>query len=325
MPYSATQLSNKIENAIREISFNEDPKSLFDPISYILSLGGKRIRPLLTLLATNLFSEDVEISVKPALGLEIFHNFSLLHDDLMDKSDMRRGKPTVHKKWDDNTAILSGDAMLIESYNYISSVPAEMLPKVLQLFSETAMGVCKGQQYDMDFETRNDVTEQEYLEMIRLKTAVLLACSLKMGALLANAAETDADLLYDFGINIGLAFQLKDDLLDVYGDPKTFGKNIGGDIVNNKKTFLLIKALKTSNEKQRKELSEWISSEKFDKEEKISAVKKIYDELFLKSISENLIEKYYLAALDCLSAINIADERKKVLIALAENLMYREK
>ncbi len=325
MLYSVDSLSKKIEEAIRDISFDLKPKSLFDPISYVLSVGGKRVRPLLTLLATDMFGKEVDKSMKPAIGIEIFHNFTLLHDDLMDKSDMRRGMSTVHKKWDANTAILSGDAMLIESYKYVASAPPVMLPEILELFSKTAMEVCQGQQLDMDFEKRDNVTETEYIEMIMLKTAVLLACSLKMGAILANAPNRDAELLYNYGINIGLAFQLKDDLLDVYGNSKTFGKNIGGDIVSNKKTYLLIKALKTSNEKQHAKLLKWISAEKFDKNEKIESVKNIYNELNLKLISENLIEKYYLAALDCLSSVNVADERKKELILLSENLMYREK
>ncbi|MDO5664651.1 MAG: polyprenyl synthetase family protein [Bacteroidia bacterium] len=325
MLYSVDFLSKKIEEAVQNTSFDLKPKSLFDPISYALSVGGKRVRPLLTLLTTNMFGKDVDKSLKPAIGIEIFHNFTLLHDDLMDKSDMRRGMPTVHKKWDANTAILSGDAMMIEAYKYVTSVTSDILPEIIELFSTNTMKVLQGQQFDMDFEKRLDVTEAEYIEMITLKTAVLLACSLKMGAVLANAPSRDAELLYNYGINIGLAFQLKDDLLDVYGDPKTFGKNIGGDIVNNKKTYLLIKALKMSNEKQLAELLRWISIEKFDKNEKIESIKKIYNELNLKLISENLIEKYYLAALDCLSAVNVANERKKELISLSENLMYREK
>lgn len=325
MLYSISKLEEKVNTVIGELALHDEPTTLFEPIRYILSLGGKRLRPLLTFMGVNLFGKDIEAARNPAIGIELFHNFSLLHDDLMDRSDMRRGNPTVHKKWNDNTAILSGDAMLIESYNYISDVPSDILPEVLHLFSKTAMEVCKGQQYDMDFEERMDVTEAEYLEMIRLKTGVLIACALKMGAIVAGAPSCDADLLYDFGINIGLAFQLKDDLLDVYGNPETFGKNIGGDIVCNKKTYLLIKALKQSDSAQRTELEKWISAIEFHREEKIEAVKNIYDDLNLKVISENLIEKYYLAALDCLSAINVANERKKELITLSENLMYRER
>ncbi|HBG58601.1 MAG TPA: isoprenyl synthetase, partial [Porphyromonadaceae bacterium] len=281
MLHSADTLSRKIEEAIRKIPFDMKPVTLYEPIRYALSVGGKRIRPMLVLLATDMFGQEIEVSVKPAIGIEIFHNFTLLHDDLMDNSDMRRGMPTVHKKWDASTAILSGDAMLIESYKYVASVPPAVLPEIMSLFSKTAMEVCQGQQLDMDFEKRTDVSESEYLEMIMLKTAVLLACSLKVGALLAGASPHDAELLYNFGINIGLAFQLKDDLLDVYGDAKTFGKNIGGDIVSNKKTYLLIKALKTAGDGQRTELLKWISAEKFDKNEKIESVKNIYNDLNL--------------------------------------------
>lgn len=325
MLYESALLEQKVKKAIESLSFTQRPLTLFEPIQYILSLGGKRVRPVLTLMGANLFSGDVDKAMNAAIGLEIFHNFSLLHDDVMDKADRRRGQPTVHKKWNDNVAILSGDAMLIEAYNYISKVPIDLLPEVLRLFSETAMEVCRGQQFDMDFEKRDEVEEAEYLEMIRLKTAVLIGCALKMGAIIANASANDADLLYQYGIHIGLAFQLKDDLLDVYGDPEIFGKNIGGDIVSNKKTFLLIKAFKMANQKQKEELHRWISTENFNPQEKITAVKKVYDELNIKFISENLIEKYYLAAMDFLSAIHIADNRKKELLFLSENLMYREK
>ena len=314
-----------IREAIDKVLLGEQPRSLYDPARYILSLGGKRLRPLLTLMAVDLFGGEVESAVNPALAIEIFHNFSLLHDDLMDNADMRRGNPTVHKKWNANSAILSGDAMVIEAYRYIARVPRAMLPEILDLFSTTAMEICKGQQYDMDFEQRMDVSENDYIEMIRLKTAVLIGCALKIGALLAKAAPQDADALYQYGIHIGLAFQLKDDLLDVYGDPKTFGKKIGGDIVSNKKTYLLIKALKNANKTQRAEMDKWLTETDFDHKAKIDFVKNIYDVLNLKTISENLIEKYYLASLDCLSMINVSDERKKALIDLSESLMYREK
>lgn len=320
-----TLFEQKIGDAITKVLLEEQPKTLFDPARYILSIGGKRVRPLLTLMAVDLFGEEADIAVNPALAIEIFHNFSLLHDDLMDKADMRRGNPTVHRKWNANSAILSGDAMVIEAYRYIARVPADVLAEILDLFSTTAMEICKGQQYDMDFEQRMDVSENEYIEMIRLKTAVLIGCALKIGALLAKASSQDADALYRYGINIGLAFQLKDDLLDVYGDPNIFGKNIGGDIVSNKKTYLLIKALKNANETQREEMDRWLKAKDFDPEAKINFVKNIYDVLNLKTISENLIEKYYLASLDCLSSINVSDERKKDLIDLSENLMYRVK
>lgn len=325
MLHSIDSLSKRIDDFIKEIEFNETPETLYRPISYILSLGGKRIRPLLTLLAANLFSEHVDAAVKPAVAIEVFHNFTLLHDDLMDRSDMRRGNPTVHQKWNDNIAILSGDAMLIEAYRFLLDVPHILMPQILKLFSDTAMDVCRGQQYDMDFEQRAHVSESEYLEMIRLKTAVLLACSLKLGAVLGGASQSNAELLYDYGINIGLAFQLKDDLLDVFGDFQTFGKNIGDDIVNNKKTYLLIKSLELSNKSQKEELLKWIEAEKFDPQEKIKAIRTIYETLNLKQISEQLIENYYLAAASSLELVEIAESQKKELIALTENLMFREK
>ena len=301
------------------------PRTLFAPAEYILSLGGKRLRPLLTLMAADLFGKNPEEVLDAALAVEIFHNFSLVHDDLMDNADLRRGYPTVHKKWSENSAILSGDALVIEAYRYIAKVPVDVLPDILELFSTTAMEICEGQQYDMDFEQRLDVREEEYIEMIRLKTAVLIACALKIGAIIAGAPTEDADLLYEFGINIGLAFQLKDDLLDVYGNPETFGKKIGGDILCNKKTFLLIRCLKNANDMQREELNRWLTATEYDPDEKIRFVKNIYDELNLKFVVENLIEKYYLASLDYLSSINITDDHKRDLISLAENLMYREK
>lgn len=325
MNQKVTFFRSKINEELSNVMKGEHPKSLFEPPRYVFSLGGKRIRPILTLMAVDLFGKEVDSAVNAALGLEIFHNFSLLHDDLMDNADVRRGYATVHKKWNANTAILSGDAMVIEAYKYIAKVPLQHLPEVLEVFSNTALDICIGQQYDMDFEKRSDVTETEYIEMILKKTAVLTGCSLKIGAIIADANENDVEALYQFGINLGLAFQLKDDLLDVYGDPKNFGKKIGGDIISNKKTYLLIKALKSSNPIQLKELENWLTVRKFDPEEKIEAVKKIYDELNLKIISENLIEKYYLASLDSLSLVNVPYERKKELIELSKNLMYRDR
>ncbi len=320
-----TLYEKKIGEEVSQVLLNEQPHTLFNPVKYILSLGGKRLRPVLALLAAELFGKNPELAVAPAIAIEIFHNFTLLHDDLMDRADMRRGHPTVHEKWNANTAILSGDAMVIEAYQYIARVPEVHLPAILDLFSTTAMEICKGQQYDMDFEQRDDVTETEYLEMIRLKTAVLMGCSLKMGAIVAEAPDQDANALYNYGIHLGLAFQIKDDLLDVYGDATKFGKKIGGDILCNKKTYLLIKALKNSNPSQREEIERWLVATDYHPEEKINAVKKIYDELNLKLIAENLIKKYYLSSLESLSSIQVPDERKKALVSLSENLMYREK
>src|SRR5690554_6567423 len=318
-------LEKRINEELKRVLINDQPRTLFDPPVYVFSLDGKRIRPILALMAADLFEKDIEPVINPALAVEIFHNFSLLHDDLMDNADVRRGSDTVHKKWNENTAILSGDEMVIEAYRYVAKLPDKYLSRVLELFSKTAMEICIGQQYDMDFEQRYDVTEDEYLNMIKLKTAVLIGCSLKIGAIISDASKEDADSLYRFGINLGLAFQLKDDLLDVYGDFKTFGKKPGGDILSNKKTYLLIKALKSSNELQKTELYKWLTADVFEPEQKINAVKNIYDELKLKVLVENLIEKYYLASLDCLSLINVSEARKNDLIDLSGQLMHREK
>lgn len=325
MIYTSAELENKINLAIAELNFKKEPNSLFAPIKYILSLGGKRLRPILAYMATNLFTDDIEQTTSAAIAIEMFHNFSLLHDDLMDNASLRRGQPTVHLKWDANTAVLSGDVMLIDAYNYIVKVPEDVLPDILAVFTTTAMQVCEGQQYDMDFEQHLDVKESEYIEMIRLKTAVLLAASLKIGALLGGASKEDVERLYDFGINIGLAFQLKDDLLDVYGDTQSFGKEIGGDILSNKKTFLLIKALENSNEENNATLRKWLSAENFDTDAKINAIKKIYDGLNLDSITDKLIQKYYLAGLNCLSEVNVSEDRKRELLIYTNNLMNRKK
>jgi geranylgeranyl diphosphate synthase type II len=287
-------------------------------------MGGKRIRPVLVLMAYNLYKEDISAALVPAAGIEIFHNYTLLHDDLMDKADMRRGRKTVHKVWNDNTAILSGDAMLILAYQYIAKAPPAHLKEMLDLFSMTALEVCEGQQYDVDFEHRNNVTEQDYLEMIRLKTAVLLAACLKMGAIQGGASQQDADLLYDFGINIGQAFQLKDDFLDVYGDPVVFGKNIGGDILCNKKTYMMIKTLELANDIQKAELDKWMQTTTFNPEDKISAVINIYNEVGVKTRCENKMREYYDNAMRSLEKVSVEKEKKNELINLVHDLMYRK-
>lgn len=314
----------KIELEISQLQFEYPPKSLYDPIEYILSLGGKRIRPALVLMACNLYKENVDNAIKPALGLEVFHNFTLLHDDLMDQADKRRNKPTVHKVWNANTAILSGDAMLIAAYRLIGETESKSLKEILNLFTATALEICGGQQFDMEFESRTDVTECEYIEMIRLKTAVLLACALKMGAILGGAPEADAENLYQFGINIGLSFQLQDDLLDVYGNTATFGKNIGGDIVCNKKTFMLINALRLASPAQKAELNDWISKRTFNPEEKIAAVTAIYNELRLKELSEIKITDYYNQAMKHLSSISISPKKLSTLTEVSNRLMNRQ-
>lgn len=321
---SFEEIRKKVEQAVSGLRFEYPPKSLYDPIEYTLALGGKRIRPALVLMAYNLYKEQVEAALVPAVGLEVFHNFTLLHDDLMDEADKRRNKPTVHKVWNANTAILSGDAMLIAAYELIGKTDAAHLKAVFDLFTQTALEICGGQQYDMEFETRTDVTEEEYIEMIRLKTAVLLACALKMGAILADAPAEDAEHLYQFGIHIGLAFQLQDDLLDVYGNTETFGKNIGGDILCDKKTFLLINAFRRADDRQRSELNRWIGAKPEHPEEKIAAVTYIYNELHLKELSEQKIEDYFARAMEHLDAVQVQPEKKAVLKQLSERLMNRQ-
>lgn len=321
---SLDSILEKTETELSCVSFAGDPKSLFDPIAYILSLGGKRIRPALTLIGCNIFSDDIEAAVKPALGLEVFHNFTLLHDDLMDGADMRRNKPTVHKRWSPNTAILSGDAMLIASYKLIGETAPSHLSEVLALFTETALAICGGQQYDMEFEQRLDVTEEEYIQMIELKTAVLLACALKTGAMIGGASAHEADLLYRYGIDLGLAFQLQDDLLDVYGDPETFGKNIGGDILCNKKTFLLINALECAEGVKREEILNRLQRQDYIPEEKIAYFTSLYEDLGVKELAEKKILYYYDKAKACLADLNVPAERLDVLREVSEKLMNRK-
>ena len=322
--YTAFQLLDKINSHISDIRFTRTPVGLYDPVKYVLSMGGKRIRPVLMLMAYNLYKEDVTSVYDPATAIEVYHNYTLLHDDLMDRADMRRGKTTVHKVWNDNTAILSGDAMMVLAYQYMASCSSEYLKEVMDLFSLTALEICEGQQMDMGFESRDDVKEEEYLEMIRLKTAVLLAASLKIGAILGGASREDAENLYDFGMQIGVAFQLQDDLLDVYGDPEVFGKKIGGDILCNKKTYMLIKALNRADEKQREELNRWLNAETFQPAEKIEAVTEIYNQLNIRNVCENKMREYYTLAMESLAAVAVAEDRKKELKNLVKLLMYRE-
>jgi geranylgeranyl diphosphate synthase type II len=322
--HTEQDIQKVIKQAFEAISWEVKPLGLYKPIEYVLGLGGKRIRPSLVLYATNMFSENIDAAINPAIGLEIFHNFTLLHDDIMDRAPVRRNKPTVHIKWNDNAAILSGDAMLIKAYQYLADVPSEKLSDCLKVFSQTALEVCEGQQYDMDFEVRDDVSEFEYLQMIRLKTAVLLGACLKIGALIGGANKMDAQCLYDFGIHIGLAFQLKDDLLDVYGNPDTFGKQIGGDILCNKKTFLLINALNEANEKDKGALLNWISKTDFEPNEKIKAVTKIYNNSGVKILCESKMEVYYQTALTYLEKVQVPEDKKAILRSLANGLMSRE-
>lgn len=303
---------------------NRKPENLYAPVEYILSIGGKRIRPALVLLACNLFSDTFEHAIKPALALEVFHNFTLLHDDIMDKADMRRGNQTVHKKWDENIAILSGDAMSILAYDLLSQTKAEYLPAVLSVFNQTALEVCDGQQYDMDFEDKQDVSIADYLNMIRLKTSVLIAGSLKIGAILGGANNDNANYLYDFGLNLGLSFQLQDDFLDVFGEEEKFGKSIGGDIVANKKTYLLLKAFELANNYQKQQLHNLVNTKDFNRNEKIRAVKNIYSELKVADHAKAMMEEYYLHSLSSLEAVSVDPSRKEELRKFAAKLMSRD-
>ena len=321
---TSEELYEKVNTFIDKLAYNREPKSLYDPIKYVLSLGGKRIRPVLMMLGYNLWKDDPERILMPAVAVETYHNYTLLHDDLMDNADKRRGHDTVHKKWDANTAILSGDAMLVVAYQRLATVDQTKLKPVLDLFTETALEIDEGQQFDIDFENRSDVKEEEYIEMIRLKTSVLLACALKIGAILANAPVTDAEALYKFGEQLGLAFQLQDDLLDVYGDTKVFGKEIGGDIMCNKKTFMLINAFNRANDAQLKELQKWCSGEKFDRKEKVAAVTHLYDEIGIRQLCEAKIEYYFEESKKWLDKVSVPEERKAHLRAYVNQMMKRE-
>lgn len=322
---SFDEITDIISTEIDKINWSKEPIGLYEPIGYVLSLGGKRIRPAMALMACNLYSDNIQPAVNSALALEIFHNFTLLHDDIMDRADVRRSQPTVHKKWNDNTAILSGDVMQIASYQYMTQTPLNQLKRSLDLFSQTAAEICEGQQYDVEFEQRERVEEDEYLEMIRLKTAVLLGASLQIGSWIGGAGDEDAQLLYDFGINTGLAFQLKDDLLDVYGDEATFGKKIGGDILCNKKTYLLIHALEMAKGKDADDLQKWlaISDEKLS-DDKIQALTFLFNKLGVKEICEDKMQFFYGKAIANLEKVSVSDNKKQELRNLAENLMFRK-
>lgn len=322
--YLPNQLSQRINQYIKELAFSRKPQGLYNPIEYVLSPGGKRIRPVLMLMAYNLYRDDVEAIFDPATAIEVYHNYTLLHDDLMDRADMRRGKATVHKVWNDNAAILSGDAMLVLAYQYMARVKTDCLKPVMDLFSKTALEICEGQQLDMEFETRHDVTEEEYIEMIRLKTSVLLAASLKIGALLGGASSADANALYDFGMHMGVAFQLKDDWLDVYGDPAVFGKKIGGDILCNKKTYMLIQALRSAKGDQLNELNDWIEAEQPNPQEKIAAVTRIYNATGVKQMCEEQIALYTRKGLESLERVALPAEMKEQLSQLMLGLIDRQ-
>jgi geranylgeranyl diphosphate synthase type II len=321
------ELQDKVRTEIQERSERlnrKKPAELYLPVEYTLEMGGKRLRPVLLLMGFNLFSDDIKTAMPAALAIEVFHNFTLLHDDIMDKAEMRRNRPTVHKKFSENSAILSGDVMSFLSYEYLFEVNSERIQDVARLFTQTAIEVCEGQQFDMDFENRLDVTEAEYLEMIKLKTAVLLGCSLKAGALLAGAPDKTASQLYDYGLNLGLAFQLQDDLLDTFGDQETFGKKIGGDILANKKTYLLIKALEMASEKQLSELKKWMEPGNFNEDEKINSVKNSYNQIGIKQLAEDKIESYFNTSAKIFEEVDVPAARKQPLETLGKTMLKRD-
>ena len=314
-----------VNKEIKAIPYPQSPSNLYEPIAYTMALGGKRIRPVLVLMACDAVGGDVSKAVKPAVGLELFHNFTLLHDDVMDNADVRRGQPTVHRRWNDNVAILSGDTMLTMASQYIGQAEPEHLAAANELFNATAIEVYEGQQYDMDYERRREVTVEEYINMIRLKTSVLLGCACKLGAIIGGADEKTAQALYEVGENLGIAFQLEDDVLDVWGDEATFGKEIGGDIMNNKKTFLMVNAFRLANEEQAGRLRRWYTDAYAMKQEKVPAVTRIFEELGLREIADKAISEYTQKALTVLESIEMSDEARESFTALAASLVNRNK
>jgi geranylgeranyl diphosphate synthase, type II len=321
--HSISQLQALIQQAIAASKYPESPKELYEPISYLMNLGGKRMRPVSLLMACNLFTDDVSKAVQPAMAIEVFHNFTLMHDDIMDNAPLRRGMATVQHKWNNNVAILSGDVMLVEAYKLIMQVDSSILTEVLTIFNDTAVGVCEGQQIDMNFESIQNVSEIDYTDMIRLKTAVLLAAAFKIGALIGGSSKADAELLYSFGINLGLAFQLHDDILDVYGDPEKFGKQVGGDIIANKKTYMLIKAKELASGETERRLNHWLQIS--DKpQDKVSAITEIYDELNIRLLAEQKMQAYAERALYCLGSVSVDKEKKEIISSFAASLAVRE-
>ena len=319
-----THFIHIIDEEIQKRPFNKEPQQLYQPLNYTLGLGGKRIRPALLLLANDLFGGKQALAIDAAIAIEIFHNFTLIHDDIMDNAPIRRGHPTVFKKWNVNTAILSGDVMLVESYKLISTCESVVLPEVLKTFNKMAAEVCEGQQYDMNFETQQNITIDDYLKMIELKTAVLLGASLRIGALIAKAPVTDVNHIYAFGQNIGIAFQLMDDLLDVYGNPEKFGKQVGGDIISNKKTYLLLKAKELAKNELKKELEFCLSSKTLSPENKVNRVKAIYSQLKIKELTMNEMNHFYNTAIAHLDSIEVPNDKKLVFEQFAKGLMQRE-
>jgi len=322
--YNQSDLKKLVNKAILNLSYNEEAEKLNDPVKYILSIGGKRLRPVLALMACNLFSDQIDEAVIPATGLEVFHNFTLVHDDIMDHAPVRRNSPTVHSKWNLNQAVLSGDVMAFIANECFLQTPPRCLLKVFKEFNKAAIEVCVGQQLDIDFEKATIVLQAEYLRMIELKTAALLAASAKIGAIIGGADDKDSEILYEFGRNLGLAFQIQDDLLDIYGDIKVFGKIMGGDIISNKKTFLLVKALEIASIEQAKQLHDQIALKEFDPETKVKIVTEIYDQLDIKNISETLANDYINTSFSLLGKISANNERKTELVNIANSLIGRE-
>lgn len=322
--HSIQQLQEIINKAIADTKYTASPVELYEPISYLMELGGKRMRPVLVLLSTELFGGNVMKALDAAIGIELFHNFTLMHDDIMDNAPLRRGKLTVHAKWSESAAILSGDVMFVEAYKMMIRVEDSILREVLDIFSDTASGVCQGQQSDMNFEKREDVSMEEYLHMIKQKTAVLLAGSMQIGALIGGAEKEQSNLLYQFGENLGLAFQLQDDILDVYGDPEKFGKRVGGDILANKKTFLLIKAKELTKQNKSLDLARWLNGTSYVDSEKIQAITSIYDSLGIRKLAEDQMDEFAQKALVALDQIRTENGTKALLKSFAESLLIRE-
>lgn len=322
--YTSEDLIKIVNRSLSEISYPDKPENLYEPIRYVMSLGGKRIRPVMLLLVYNMYGKDIDEALKVAMALEIYHNYTLLHDDLMDNADMRRGHATVHKRWNTNTAILSGDTMLVLAYKYLISAKTDCVDELARIFTQTAIEIGEGQQYDMNFENRLDVTAAEYLEMIRLKTSVLIAGAAKMGAIIGGAPREDAESLYKFGEMIGMAFQLQDDYLDVYGDPAVFGKKIGGDILCNKKTYLLIKALSNADVPTREELLQWLTAKQFDPAEKIRAVTDIYNRLGVADDVMALIDKYFERSKGLFDEVSLPYDRKREVWRFVSSLIGRK-
>jgi geranylgeranyl diphosphate synthase type II len=323
--YSLTDCQSVINQYLNEIKLPGLPSNLYEPMRYMFGLEAKRLRPSLVLMGCNVFSDNIQPAIYPALAIEVFHNFTLVHDDIMDKSAMRRNRQAVHIKWNPNVAILSGDAMLIKAYELLAQEGGNMLDSILPVFNQTALQVCEGQQYDMDYEQRLEVSIDDYLKMIEYKTAVLLAASLKIGALLGGAGKEESDLLYEFGKNIGIAFQVQDDMLDVFADPDVFGKVTGNDIVSNKKTILLIEALNTALGITRQNLLSWLNRASFERKEKIEAISSIYTSLNLEQSVKNRIKQYHQLAIDSLNKLMIEPNRKSELLAFSTYLMNRKK